>query len=119
QPLEPGRDVFAVAESGFGDAAAHELAALVVARGGGFAEGAPLGDLPVAALVLLVLREPGEQFAVSLALRDFGLEGIGIDASESEEALVEGTVVVVGTVPAGEFGTTLVDHAREENVAAE
>src|SRR5688572_6632282 len=98
-------------ELGVGDAAADELAALIVRGRRGFAEGTPLRDFPVAALVLLIFLDPGQQLAIALVFGDFSLEGFGIDAGKRKQTLVQGTVVVVRAVLAGEFGAALVDHA--------
>ena len=118
KPLEPGAEVFPVLHAGGFDAATDELTAAIVAGCSRFAEGAPLRDLPVAAFVLGVGFDPFENFAVALAFGDLGLECIGINTGEPQEALVNRAGVVVFAVLAGNFRAAFVQHPWKDHVAA-
>ena len=53
--------------TGLGDIAADEFTAVIVAGRGGFAEGAPLRDLPIGALDLRISLNPFEDLTISFA----------------------------------------------------
>ena len=69
--------------------------------------------------VALVQLDPGEEFAVTLAVRDLGAQRVGVNAEEGEDTLVVWAGVVEGACGAGEFGAAFVEHAGKQGVAAE
>ena len=101
------------------DAATDELTTAIVAGCCSFAKGAPLRDLPVAALVRGVGFDPFENFAVALPFGDLRLERLGINSCEPKEALVNRARVVVFAVFAGDFRAALVQHSRQNDITAE
>ena len=77
----------------------------------------PLGAAEVGAA--LVRLDPLEDFAVALALRQFGSQPFGVDSEEFEEALIERTVEVIIAVLFGDLGAALVEHAGQQHVTTE
>ena len=94
EQVEPGRDVLALGR----DLALHtveELPRSGVGRRALFLTGRPGVDFRLGALVLGVLLNPFQHFAVALAGGKLPLERVGVDADETEEALVERAGVMV------------------------
>lgn len=62
---------------------------------------------------------PGEKRPVSQPSGDLRFQNFGINAGELKKPLVHGTIVMIFAGNTGDFRPALVEHAREDDVAAE
>ena len=114
--VEPVDDVGAGGGEG-GVQAVEVFATLGIVRAALFLPGGPGGDFRGGALVFGVGVDPGEHFGV--ALGQDSLKRLGINTGEVQEPLVQRAGIVIFAVDAGQGGAALVQHARQNNVAAE
>src|SRR5712671_7420583 len=72
----------------------------------------PRGDFGGGVLVALVRRDPREDFAVALSLRELGAQRFRVGAEIFEYAPIERAVVVILAALAGDLRAAFVEHAR-------
>ena len=69
--------------------------------------------------MLRALLNPLQDFGVALAGRKLLLKRVGLHADEAEESLVHRAGVMVFAVFAGDRRAALIEHARQNDKAAE
>ena len=68
---------------------------------------------------LRVGGNPVENLAVAFALLQLGEQFLRIDAGEVKDVLIERAVEVILAAFAGDFGSAFVQHAGQQDIAAE
>src|SRR5204863_4914216 len=91
----------------------------IAARTAAGHEAAPGLDFPRFAFVFRVRPDPFENLAVALPGGELLLQRGGVEPEKILQALIDGSVVIVFAVGAGDRGAAFIEKARQGDVTAE
>ena len=73
-------------------------------------------DFPRLALVLLVLFDPGQDFAVALTLLELFKQRGSLQAEKVKDMVIQGAIEFKLAIFTGEGGATLIEHAGKHDI---